>query len=45
MKKKATMIDNAEAIGSHIMNGFGVIGLTYIVCNDITLQDILSWLM
>lgn len=29
---------------THVFNGFGIIGLTYVVINDITAQEIISWI-
>lgn len=44
MRTKASFIDRAATFLTHVFNGFGIIGLTYIVCNDITAQEIITWL-
>jgi hypothetical protein len=38
------LVDKCTTFLTHVFNGFGIIGLTYIVINDITAQEIISWL-
>ena len=42
--KREPLIDRVATFLTHVFNGFGIVGLTYIVCNDITAQEIISWL-
>lgn len=44
MDKKQGLFSRIVDFTSHVLNGFAIIGLTYIVTHDITLQDIASWL-
>jgi hypothetical protein len=39
------LIDKTATLITHVFNGFGIIGLTYIVINDITAQEIISWIV
>lgn len=43
--KRVSLVDRAATFLTHVLNGFGIIGLTYVVTHDITLQEIVSWLM
>lgn len=45
MRTKTSFTDRAATFLTHVLNGFGIIGLTYVVTHDITLQEIVSWLM
>ena len=38
------LIDRTTTFLTHVLNGLGIIGLTYVVCNDITAQEIITWL-
>lgn len=38
------LADKCATFLTHVFNGFGIIGLTYIVINDITAQEIITWL-
>lgn len=38
------LADKCATFLTHVLSGFGIIGLTYIVCNDITAQEIITWL-
>lgn len=43
-KARVSLVDRVTTFLTHVFNGFGIIGLTYVVCNDITAQEIISWL-
>lgn len=43
-KARVSLVDRVTTFLTHVFNGFGIIGLTYIVCNDITAQEIITWL-
>lgn len=38
------MINKLVHIASEFLNGLAVFGLAYVVCMDVTLQDIVTWL-
>lgn len=44
MKTKVSFVERVTTFLTHVFNGFGIIGLTYIVINDITAQEIITWL-
>ena len=44
-KARVSLTDRVATFLTHVFNGFGIIGLTYVVTHDITAQEVLSWLM